>query len=104
MVAVASMLGVVGCGPEVELPPGLMERGTFVDVYVALRLQALQTSDANLPEDDRDSILTAYDVSADDLVAFAEAHGRNPDYMLEVWRDIESRLNIPVDSTAEDSN
>ncbi len=81
-----------------------MERSTFVDVYVALRLSALQTPDANLPEAARDSILGEYDVSADDLVAFAEAHGRNPEYMLEVWRDIESRLNIPVDSTAEDSN
>jgi hypothetical protein len=102
--AVASILSVGGCGPEEDLPPGLLGRDTFVEVYVALRMHALQTSDANLPEAERDSILAEYDVDPDDLVAFAEAHGRDPEYMVEVWRDIEGRLNIPVDSTAEDSN
>lgn len=102
--ALSLPLSVWSCSSEDELPPGLLEREAFVDVYVALRMSALQTSDANLPESVRDSVLAEYDVSADDLVAFAEAHGRNPDFMLEVWRDIESRLNIPIDSTAEDSN
>lgn len=98
------LLGLGGCSPDAEMAPDVMERSAFVDVYVALRMAALGTSDANLPEAVRDSILSEYGVSADDLVGFAEVHGRNPDYMLEVWRDVESRLNIPVDSTAEDSN
>jgi hypothetical protein len=81
-----------------------MERETFVEVYVALRMEALTSPQSELPEGARLRILAEYDVTADDLLAFAEAHGRNPDYMVEVWREIEERLNVPVDSTATDSN
>lgn len=97
-------LGVAGCGADDALPPGIMERETFVEVYVALRKQALGSPEAELPEEERLRILGEHDVTVEDLVTFAEAHGRDPDYMVEVWREIEGRLNVPVDSTATDSN
>lgn len=105
LIPVLSVILFVACGSrEGPLPPDLMERDTFVDVYVALRMQALTSPQAELPEEERARILAEYDVTVEDLVAFAEAHGRDPDYMLEVWREIEERLNVPVDSTADDSN
>jgi hypothetical protein len=83
-------------------PPETLDRETFVEVYVALRMAALQQEDARLSEADRIRILDEFQVTIDELESFAEVWGGDPAYMLEVWRDIEARLNVPVDSTSVD--
>lgn len=105
VLALVALLTLVGCrSSEDSSPPGVLDREAFVEVYVALRKAALTSPDAELPEEERDRILEEFGVGADDLIAFAEAHGRDPDYMVEVWREIEERLNVPIDSTATDAN
>lgn len=105
LLALTIVGSAAGCDSRDDaLPPGLLERETFIDVYVALRMAALTADRAALPDVDRERILAEFQVSTDDLLSFAEAYGRDPDFMLEVWRDIEGRLNVPVDSSATDSN
>ena len=100
----ALALPFVACAGDPALPPDLLTRETFVDVYVALRMEALRSPSAEIDEEARLRIMEEFQVDEEDLIAFAEAHGSDPAYMLEVWREIEERLNVPVDSTAADSN
>lgn len=98
MKSLASSLALLGailplwsCSPT---PTATVDRETFVQVYVELRVAALESSDANLAEEDRERILQRHGVSAEDLISFAEVHGADPDYMLSVWTEIEDRLNV----------
>ena len=94
---VAAILFSWGCADDTATT---IDRETFIDVYVEIRVAALGTEDATLLPADRDRILESYAVSVDDLVEFAEVHGEDPTFMQEVWNDIESRLNVDSISTS----
>jgi hypothetical protein len=88
---VACLLAAAGCSPPSELA---VDRETFIDVYVELRMAALDRDDATITEAERDEILASHEINQEDLFAFAEAHGNDPVYMLQVWEEIEDRLNL----------
>lgn len=71
-----------------------MQRETFIQVYVELRAAALGHDDATVTDAERERILSSHGVAAEDLVTFAEVHGRDPAYMRDVWNEIEERLNV----------
>jgi len=96
---VALLVGIGACGPsEPERPT--IDREVFIAVLVDLRMAALGTPDASLPPQERARILSDHELTEEELVTFAEVHGDDPDYMVEVWREVEARMNVPVDSAA----
>lgn len=87
--AVAALL-LGACAPEA---PDTIARDTFVQVYVELRVAALDRDDATLTAADRERILSSHGITEDDLLSFAEVHSQDPTFMRAVWSEIEERLN-----------
>lgn len=75
-----------------ESPPGTVDRDTFVDAWVALRIAAAEASDGDLDDAERDRILAEHGVDEQDLVDFVQAHGADIGYMNELWSDVLERL------------
>jgi hypothetical protein len=93
---------VAGCGePEEELE-GIITREQFVQAYAELRVSALREPDGDIVEEERDRILAELGLTPEDLLEFVETHGRDVQYMLEVWeevdRNLETRRNAVSDS------
>ena len=89
LAAAAVALAAAGCGPEA---PVTIDREVFVQTYVALRVAELRSPRAVIPDADRDSVLAAMGVVAEDLVTFAEVHGGDPVYMEGVWTEVQNRI------------
>jgi len=70
----------------------------FIDVYVALRIEALQTTEGEITPEGRDRVLSGRGVQADDLLQFVEAYGPDPALMQVVWDSVEVRFHRARDS------
>lgn len=97
MAPIAALLLVVlpfidGC-EESSRPREVIDRETFVESYVALRIAALERPESELSEVRRDSILEAHGVTEEDLLAFAETYGGDVATMNEIWAEIQARLD-----------
>lgn len=93
---------VVACGPAPE--EQTIDRETFIQTYVDLRVAALDTDTQRLAEPDREAILTRHGVTAEDLMRFAQVHAPELEYMRDVWNEIELRLDrTPPSSEATDA-
>ena len=91
--AAVILLALASCGGDTSpVASDVIDRQTFIDTYVDLRLAAIQTPDFRIPSGERDQILTRHGVSAEDLLRFADAHGRDLEFMNEVWSEIEVRF------------
>ncbi len=71
----------------------VIDREVFVQTYIDLRVAALETETQQLSDEARAEVLTRSGVTADDLKHFAEVHGRDLDFMRDVWNDVESRMD-----------
>ena len=91
---VAAAATAAGCGWE--LPggdrDGTVDRETFLVAYVDLRVAALQGPEEELGREDRDRILNEHGVTREDLLDFVEAHGRDVDFMKELWDEARQRI------------
>lgn len=94
-VVAAVLAACGGDGP----PAAAIDRVTFVDAWVDLRVAAL-TAGGPLADSARDRVLREHGVTEDDLLAFADAVGSDPEYMLGVWTDVEERMRALSDSAA----
>jgi hypothetical protein len=81
---------VVAC--DGEAPTTTVDRETFIETYVELRRAALQSPDRKISPERKQEILSARGITEDDLLAFAEAYGRDVDAMVAVWTEIEQRI------------
>lgn len=92
--ALLALLALTACDPGFPSSEGTapIDRDTFVAVYVDLRAEAVRWDGGRLPEDERDRVLQEHGVSADDLRAFVQVHGRNVPFMTEVWTEVDERL------------
>jgi hypothetical protein len=89
----ALLVVAAACGNGTQGPTGtLIDREVFIDTYVDLRLAAIQSPDFAVTPERREEILRARGVDADALLRFADAHGRDPDYMSGLWSEVEERL------------
>ena len=70
-----------------------IDRELFIQTYVDLRVAALETETKELSGEGRAEVLARRGVIADDLVRFAEVHGRDVDFMRDVWNDVELRMD-----------
>ena len=87
-------LAVASCGGDTSGPVGrdVIDRQAFVDTYVDLRLAAIESPDFRISPEARQEILARHGVEAEDLLRFADAHGRDLEFMNEVWTEIEARF------------
>jgi hypothetical protein len=85
-------LVATACDPGFPTSEGeaRIDRETFVETYVDLRLAA--RSHGVLTEADRDRVLVEHGVTEEDLREFIEVHGRNVPYMNRVWSEVEARI------------
>lgn len=72
-----------------------IDRETFVATYVDLRRAALSSPGQTLSDADRERVLRQNAVSEGELIAFADAWGRDARYMTRVWEDVGARLANP---------
>lgn len=91
--ATALILGsaaLASCGDE---PTAAIDRDTFVTVWVDLRTAAMAAPGGVVAPADRERILESHGVSEDDLLEFAEVHGGDVPFMVEVWAEVDARMS-----------
>jgi hypothetical protein len=79
-----------------------IDRETFIDTFVDLRSTALKNPGTRITPEQRTEILAKHGVSEEDLLHFADVHGRDVDYMADVWSEVETRLQ-PAETTPSPS-
>lgn len=72
--------------------PETVDRSAFIATYVDLRIAALRT-DGTLDPTRRQAILSEHGVTEEELLEFAEIHGRDPAFMRDLWSDVEQKLD-----------
>lgn len=83
-----------GCDDEGPSPRRgqTISKEAFIGTMVELRREALRRDGGRLPPAERARILRERDVTAQELLRFAEVHGRNVPFMHEVWTEVDRRL------------
>ena len=83
---------LAGCGNSDEEIEGIITREEFVQAYSELRVSALRAEDGKIALEERDRILAERSLTPEDLIEFVEAHGRDMDFMQEVWEEVDQNL------------
>jgi hypothetical protein len=79
--------GVPGSERERTIP-----RETFIRAMVELRLLAAESPEEGVATTRRDGLLGELGVTSEQLIRFAEVHGRNVPYMNDVWNEVHRQL------------
>ncbi len=94
---IASIVAITlswSCGAgTTDVAEGTVGREVFIAVYVDLRATALSLGPTDTGLDVRDSILTAYGVTGEELLEFVDSHGEEVEFMSEIWSEIEGLLS-----------
>lgn len=98
-IALLMGIGVVACGDSERTD--VIDRETFIDTYVDLRIAALDTDSARIGAADREAILARHGVSEDDLVEFVEVYGSELEVMRDVWNEVEVRMDRTPEAADE---
>ena len=94
MPALALLLLAVACGGDRQgpVPAGVIDRETFIETYVDLRVAAVTSTEFRVTAEQRADILARHGVDSEGLLRFADAHGGDLDYMNEVWAEVEAGI------------
>jgi len=99
------LLGVAtGCVGPSDIDDDILDRESFVSIYVSLRMAALDNRGQEIHPTERDSILEVYGVTADDLIAFADAHGDDVRFMAALWAEVEDTINQNLSPNVDADN
>jgi len=95
-----TLLALAACGRE-SAPADPISREEYIDLYVEILRVADESPDSVTASERAVAILTQRGVSEEDLLAFARNHSDEPEYLVELWSEIEERLRNPepADST-----
>jgi hypothetical protein len=84
----------VSCsGGPAHAPAVAVAREAFVTTYVDLRATAVRSEKGTVDAEQRREILARHGVTEAGLLAFAEEHGEDVDYMRSVWDEVEAQLD-----------
>jgi len=97
---ITALLGVFACGGGSA--GEAIDRDVFISTYVELRMAAMDADTMRVGDEQRSEILSRNGVTEHDLVAFANVHAADMEFMRDIWNDIESRLDTSSD--ADDAN
>ncbi len=100
VLALGTLLASAACRNESK-PADTLSREDYIDLYVEILRVADESPDSLTASERALAILTQRGVSEDDLLAFARNHMNDPEYLVELWSEIEERLRnpVPIDST-----
>ncbi len=99
IVLLGTLLAVPACEPEVKAGP--IDRARYVEVYVELLRATDAAPDSAAAADSVRAILERRGVSEEDLLEFARRRASDPQYLADVWLDIENRLRSRPDTAKE---
>ena len=77
-------------GGTTDPPEDTAEREAFIGAYLDLRATLLSGPSTDLDNEARDSILSAYGVTDQDLVDFIDMHGEDVEFMRDLWTEVET--------------
>jgi len=101
LAGLALLVALAACGDaDGGAPTNVIDREAFVSTYVELRVAALHAPDLELSDQQRADILARHGVDEADLLEFADVHGRDIQYMSDVWNEIDGLIqsaNHPAD-------
>ncbi len=66
----------------------------FIATYVDLRAEALLNDSQQITDEERAQVLQERGVTEDELLAFADIHGRDVTFMRDLWDEVEERLDL----------
>jgi hypothetical protein len=91
------------CGGDDSVPivEGVIDRETFIEVYVELRASGVRNPGFRISEEARDEILARHGVDEAALLTFVDAYGMELDYMNELWAEVERRIEALPPVTVE---
>lgn len=93
VLALSTLLLVTACDKVIERPP--ISQQQYVDIYVEILRAADEEPDEVAASQRAQEILDRRGVSQEDLLGFAEHYADDPEYLSEVWLEIERRLRSP---------
>ena len=96
---IAALMLSAGCARD-GVPAGTIDRATFIATWVDLRRSALTATDRTLSDAERARVLSEHGVTEEELLAFADARGSDPSYMIELWSEVTARMNPPPPAPA----
>ena len=99
LVGIAGVVGIgTACSGTEPAPEDTIAVDDFADVYVDLRISALQTSNSEILPEERERILSEHGIEESDILEFVNVHGRKTTFMQEVWDTVEARMRRVSDS------
>ncbi len=103
IVPIVAMMLCWSCGGgATDAPVETAGREAFIGAYLALRSEAMSSQSTEMEDRVRDSILTVYDVTAQELLDFIDTHGEDVEFMRDLWTEIETRMVELLEQNARD--
>ena len=99
-IALLGLAAACSGGGQDAVPEDVIDRETFIATYVDLRDAAVRAPEFQASADQRAEILARHGVDGESLIRFAEAHGRDLDFMNAVWAEVETRLQALAEETS----
>jgi hypothetical protein len=97
-----TLLAFSACQSD-SAPAGPISRDEYIDIYVEILRVADESPDSVTASERALAILRRRGVSEDDLLAFAHNHMEDPQYLVDIWSEIEERLRNPEPADTADA-
>lgn len=95
VMALSTLLSLAACGRG-EIDGGIgIDRQEYIDTYVEILLAAELAEDSVAATESARAILARRGLTEDDLLEFGRRHADDPEYLVEVWTEIEERIRAP---------
>lgn len=91
---VGTLLAFAACQGD-SSPADPISREEYIDIYVEILRIADESPDSVVGSERALAILAKHGVSEEELLSFARNHIDDPQYLVEVWSEIEERLRNP---------
>jgi hypothetical protein len=89
------LLSFAGCGDEEAPPETGISRQEYIETYVEILLAAEAAADSIAASESARAILARRGLTEDDLLEFGWRYVDDPEYLAEVWREIEEQIRDP---------
>ena len=93
------------CGKNGHTEVGdIIDRDTFIKVYVDLRSVALRKTSLMINAVERDSILSLNNVTEEDLRSFLDFYNSESEFMRDLWNDADARISLMIQTADKDDS
>ena len=93
------------CGKNNHTEAGdIIDRDTFIKVYVDLRSVALRKTSLIINATERDSILSLNNVTEEDLRSFLDFYNSESEFMRDLWNDADAQISLMIQTADKDDS